>query len=204
MAVDIEGWPLSFYCLKSVIVENEPYMVFRTYDQGSVYTAATGDSFPDSDDAQDAWFERAQAFFDTMRIDDAFAEDIKNNATLPHWDAHYYYNDYIISGDADTVDVRYMVSLSRSQVTNNMYNTAGKDSLYVEFEIDEIHRPGQPMTVLDATRTLGRSIVGGNAIEGQTGTGFAYIMPFGDHDLSLPRKMMEDSMPEIIIDDGQP
>lgn len=198
VAVDIEGWPLSFYCLKPVIIGDAFYLTFRDYTLGDVYAAVYNDPVPRDGAETDAWLTRASSALDTLRINAEFAERVRKSS-LVTYGAHNYFNDYLLSATADTVKMEFSVIFKREQVVEDTFQYAGVDSIAITFSQREIMSRAETVTPLMAMRYVGDTMVAGQYIPARRGEGMAFLMPMGVHDEEILRRIRESMLPEITV-----
>jgi len=198
MALETEGWPVSFFCLEPIVADKSLYLAFREYDQGSFYAAVFDDPVPEDTDKTDAWLTRAAAVMGSLTIDEEIAKRI-TQCSLPTHNTHTFYNDYLIHTDADSVKKEFTVVLKRDKVYDSTFEFAGIDSITVNFTTAQIDKPDGLITRLAATRFQGPSMSGSRSNPGHTGTGTAYLVPLGTHDTEMLDKIRNDSQPEITV-----
>ncbi len=198
VAVDIDGWPLSFYCLKPVIIGDAYYLTFRDYSLGDIYAAAYKDPVPRDAAETDAWLTRASSALDTLRFNEEFAERIRKSS-LATYGAHNYFSDYLLAATADTVNMEFNVILKREQVLEDAFQFAGVDSIAITFTQREIMSRADTVTPLMAMRYVGDTMVGGRYIPARRGEGMAFLMPMGVHDEEILRRIRESMLPEITV-----
>ena len=172
MALEIEGWPFSFFCLEPIIADKSLYLAFRDYNQGSFYAAAFDDPVPEDTEKTDAWLTRAGAVMSSLAIDEEIATRI-TRCSLPTHDTHTFYNDYLIHTDADSVKKEFTVVLKRDKVYDSTFEFAGIDSITINFTTAQIDKPDGMITSLAATRFQGPSMSGGRSNPGHNGKGTA-------------------------------
>ena len=198
MAVAFEDTPLSFYCLRPYILEKGLFLTFRDYLPGTVYESLYNDPAPTAADQMDAWLERAATALDTLQFDEDMARRIMS-CDLPVFDTHTFYNEYILSATADTTSREFNVIIRRDEINLSAFEYSGMDSLTVKFTQREIISPADILTPLRATRFLGASVSGGRAIPPKTLEGYAFILPMGEHDPEIYRRLQEQLLPEITV-----
>jgi hypothetical protein len=188
-AVKITGFYPMFFSLIPVIVDNELFLAIRIHEPGEVYAVAFRDPAPSDKAAYDAWLARGSAAMDSLVIDRTFAERVKNSG-LPTWDAHYFFNDYIVSTDADSVKKEFSVSLKRGNVFEDSFHYAGEDSVTITFSSSQFSRPDSTFIVLGAFRRQGAMMYRTRHVPANSGSGKAYLMPIGAHDASILRRIV--------------
>jgi len=194
--LDIEGWPLSFYTLNPVDVNNAYYLAFRDYSQGEVYASVYDDPVPKDPAQMDNWLTRAAAAIDSFRQDKELPQKVLG-CDLPTFDAHNYYHDYMISATADTAKREYKIILKRERVVQSGFQYAGVDSIEIQFGQREIMSRAETVTPLTAVRYEGETMVAGQLIPARRGEGLALLMPMGVHDEEIVRRYQKSLMPEI-------
>jgi len=102
LVVDIEGWPMNFFCLKPLLINDLLYLTFKDYNHGEVYAAVFDDPVPDESSRMDAWLTRASAVMNSLSIDETLADMIRKSE-LPTYDTHNYYNEYLLFTQVDSV-----------------------------------------------------------------------------------------------------
>jgi len=198
VALDIEGWPLSFYCLKPLDLNNSYYLTFKDFTQGEIYAAAYDDPVPEESSQMDEWLSRASDVLDSLLFNDEFAERIRN-AELPTYDTHNYYHDYLLAASADTVNTEFRVILKRDRVIENSFQYAGVDSIEIIFGQREILSRADTVTLLRALRYEGETMVAGRYLPARRGEGMAFLMPMGVHDEEILRRIRESMLPQITV-----
>jgi len=196
MAVAIEGWPLRFYCLKPLVLENDYYLTFRDYTQGEVYAAVYDDPIPGDGALMDDWLSRASAWLDSLSFTDEFAARVRY-CGLPTWDAHNFYNDYLLHATADSAKSEYRIIFKRDRVDGGAFQFAGVDSIEIVLTEREIMSRADTVTPLIANRYQGESMINGRYVGARRGEGMAFIMPMGEHDDTIVREFQEKRLPEI-------
>ncbi|MBA7578655.1 hypothetical protein ES708_20520 [subsurface metagenome] len=203
LAVVVEGHPITFFSLKPLIIDELMYLAFRDYSQGEVYAAVFDDPVPTDTALMDSWLYRASGLMGSLEVDNSFADRVVD-CGLPTYDAHNFYNDYILYADADSAKSEFYISIKRDRMDQNAFQFTGIDSIEVVFSKKEIQEPSEKITTLGATRIRGASMYGGNYTPERKETGTAYLMPLGVHDESILRKIREDRMPKIEVNQSNP
>lgn len=198
LAVAVDGWPLSFYCLKPLDLNGSFYLTFRNYTQGQIYASVYNDPAPRDNAAMDAWFGRASAALDTLKFGDTFAAMVKK-CDLPTYGAHNYFGDYLLSATADTVKKEFTIIFKRESVVENTFQYAGVDSIAVLLTQREIISRADTVTPLAASHYVGDTMVAGRYIPAKSGKGMAFLMPVGVHDEDFIRRYREAQLPKIQI-----
>ena len=198
LAVDIEGLPLHFFCLKPLLVENSLFLTFKDYPQGGVYSKIFNDPIPSDTSQTDSWLSRAGAVMDSLMFDDAFA-DMVSTSGLPTYDTHNFFNDYILITKADSIKKEFKLVFKREKVEENAFQFAGVDSIEVLFTMKEIISRADTITPLLTTRYHGDTMLGGQFIPAKKYEGMAFLMPMGIHDENILKKFRESKLPEITI-----
>jgi hypothetical protein len=188
-AVKIQGFFPMFFSLVPVIVDNEVFLAIRIHEPGDVYAVAFRDPAPAGKESYDAWLARGSAAMDSLDIDRTFAERVRISS-LPAWDAHYFFSDYIVSTDADSIRKEFTVSLKRNRVFEDSFHYAGDDSLTITFSSSQLSRPDSTITVLEAFRQQGAKVYGTSRVPAKSGRGRAYLMPVGNHDEAILRRIV--------------
>ena len=201
MCLDIEGFPLIFVGLETVVVDQSLYLLFRTYDQATVYSIVYEDPVPEDSGKTDSWLARAGAVMSSLEVDNEFIDRV-SKVEFPLYDMHYFYDDYLTKANYDSTTVEYSLSFKRNRVENGAFSFIGADSLSVVFDQSLITQFKEPVAVVPAKRTRGASMNNGMYIEAKTGEGEAYLMPFGVHDDTALRELQEQAIPEITVDTG--
>ncbi|MFC1608156.1 hypothetical protein ACFL47_09310 [Candidatus Latescibacterota bacterium] len=153
---------------------------------------------PDADDKMDAWLARAGAVMNTLVIDEDTAQRIKAS-DLPMYDAHNYFNDYLLCTEADTTKKDFSIILKRNRTSGSMFDYAGQDSINVLFSVRHLDASDGLITRLDVSRIQNASRSGGRVIPGKSGVGIASIVPMGLHNEEMLKRIQEDSLPEMKI-----
>ena len=198
LLVNVSGWPSSFFCLKSLLIDDVMYLTFRDYNIGEVYAAVFDDPIPDDSSRMDAWLARAEGVMNNLRIDDTFAKMV-SRSNLPTYDTHNYYNDYLLITKADSIKKEYRIILKRDREQQGAFEFVGADSIEVLFTESEILAPPDNKTPLFATRYQGASMVRGNYTPNQIREGEAYLMPLGVHDEQILNELKKLLIPEITV-----
>ncbi len=178
LAVDIEGWPLAFYGLKPIIVDKALYLIFRDYNHGTFYAGVFDDPAPSDPEKTDAWLARAGAVMNSLAFNDDTVERI-SSSNLPVYDAHNFYNDYLLSTEADSVKKEFSLILKRKSVRESAFEFSGMDSISVLFTTEQIGSSEGSVTHLAAFRVQGSSMSGQRMIRRRKGEGTAFIIPMG-------------------------
>lgn len=198
LAVEVDEWPLSFFAIKTWMIDDLLYLTFKDFNQGKVYAAVFDDPIPTESSQMDVWLMRAGGVMNSLAFNDSFAERVSASG-LPTYDTHNYYNDYTLIATADSVKKEFRVIFKRDRIEESSFKFAGVDSIEVLFTESEIRSPSETITRLSATRYQGDSLLGGRFIPVRKGEGTAYLMRMGVHDNSLLTKIQESMMPEIRI-----
>ncbi len=198
LVIETDGWPLTFFSLKPIIVDKALYLIFRDYNLGTVYSSAFDDPIPDNSEKNDAWLARAGAVMGSLKIDEEIAERF-SSCELPTYDAHNFYNDYLLYIEADSVKKEFTIILKRERIRENAFEFIGIDSISVLFSTKHLDSSDGPVTRLAATRVQGPSMIGGRLLTGRKGEGTAYILPMGTHNTEMLNEIRDASMPEIKI-----
>jgi hypothetical protein len=122
--------------------------------------------------------------------------------TLPVHDTHYYYHDYLLSAQADTLAKQYSMTLKTDRVDLSAFEFSGEDSLRAVFNEDEVRFAPDVMYKLTAERIQGGSMSGGRYSPVSRTTGTAYLMPMGLHDQSIMDDLIRRIMPDIKVGAG--
>ncbi len=146
----------------------------------------------------DAWLARAGAVMNSLIIDEGFAKRVEASS-LPLFDAHNIYNDYLLCTQADSVKKEFTVILKRNRVLDSIFEFTGQDSIAVQFSTKQLAASDGVITRLGALRVQGASMISGRYIPGQRGKGTAYIIPMGGHNDEMMQIITKASMPEIKI-----
>jgi len=198
LGVDIKGLPFAFFCLKPIIADKMLYLTFRDYNHGTFYAAVFDDPVPEDSGKMDAWLTRAEAVMSSLTFDDKLAERI-TRCSLPTYDTHNFYSDYLIYTDADSLKKEYMVTLKRERIHDSPFAFAGVDSITVLFSTKQITTGEGLMTPLSAVRVMGSSMSGGRVIPGRKGEGTAYLIPIGVHSPEMLKQIQEATLPEVKV-----
>ncbi|MHB9029391.1 MAG: hypothetical protein ACYC9O_11545 [Candidatus Latescibacterota bacterium] len=198
MAIDIPGFFPGFFAFAPIIEGRDMYFATRRYDPGEVYERVFRDPAPQDPSGNDAWIARAGAAMNPLVCDDAFADSARTSG-LPIFDAHYFFNDYLIQTDADSVKKEFIIILKRDKLTESGFEFIGADSMAVTFSLPQLSRPEGKVTVLRAERHQGASLMNGQVTPGKSGTGKAYLMELGEHSDAILRKLQEASLPKISV-----
>ncbi|MFC1693154.1 hypothetical protein ACFL1R_06585 [Candidatus Latescibacterota bacterium] len=198
VAVDMEGWPLSFFCLSPQMVNNSLYLTFRDYYQGEVYTAVYNDPPPRDTSQMDAWLTRASEALNSIVYNDTFSEKVRMSG-LPTYDTHFFYNDFLLGAKTDSLKKKFSVIFKRDRIWESTLQFTGVDSMEIVFTEDEMFTPTESILHLSATRYHGASMSGGGFIPSRRREGTAYLMPLGKRDITMMREIQEILMPEIKV-----
>ena len=87
VAIAIEGWPLGFYCIKPLNLNNSFYLTFRSYTQGQMYASVFNDPAPKESAAMDAWLSRAAGAMDSLKFNDSLAARVFEQECLAYPEA---------------------------------------------------------------------------------------------------------------------
>ena len=198
-ALRFEGYPVIFTSIVPVMIgEDVPFLAFRDYAPGEVYAAVYDDPVPEDKEKWSSWLSRGDAVMKNITFDRAFADRVKD-CGLPTYNAHHFFDDYILHAFADTTAKEFMISLKKSRVEESAFNFTGMDSLTVIFAGLKAVEPDPHFTVLSASRTLGTSMQGEQFFPGKTIEGEAFIMPMGEHTQTFIEAYEKRFMPEIIV-----
>jgi hypothetical protein len=198
MAVDIPGFFPGFFAFVPVIEGRDMYFATRMFEPGEVYERVFRDPAPRDPSENDAWIARASAAMNPLVCNDAFADSARTSG-LPVFDAHYFFKDYLVVTDADSVKKEFMIILKRDKLTESGFEFIGADSIRVTFTLPQLSRPEGKVTTLRAERYLGASMLNGRVSPGNSGTGKAYLMALGEHSDAVLRKLQEASLPKISV-----
>ena len=198
LAVEVDEWPLSFFAIKTWMIDDQLYLTFKDFTQGDVYAAVFNDPIPTESSQMDVWLMRAGGVMKSLTLNDFFAERVSASG-LPTYDTHNYYNDYTLIATADSVKKEFRVIFKRDRFEESAFQFTGIDSIDVLFTESDIRPPSETITSLSATRYQGDSLLGGRFIPARKGQGTAYLMRMGIHDNNILTKIQESMMPEIRI-----
>ena len=198
LVVDIEGWPMNFFCLKPLLINDLSYLTFKDYNHGEVYAAVFDDPVPDESSRMDAWLTRASAVMNSLSIDETFADMIRKSE-LPTYDTHNYYNEYLLFAQVDSVKKEFKLIIKSDRLVQNSFQFSGADSIEVVFTQNEINSPAEKITRLYATRWKGSSMNQMRFTHEQKNDGTAYLMPLGVHDDKKLKDFQKLLMPEINV-----
>ncbi len=197
-AIQFEESPAIFLSLVPRMVGDIPFLAFRDYTQGEVYAAVYDDPIPREKEKWSAWLARGNAIMNSLTFDTSFADRVKD-CDLPTYDAHHFFDEYILHAFADTVKMEFMISLTKSRVEESAFNFTGMDSVTVTFSGMKAIEPDPGVTVLPASRTIGNSMRGEQFYPGKSLTGKAYMMPMGEHTQTYIEEYKRKFMPEIVV-----
>lgn len=203
MAVEIDGWPLSFYGFRPKMINNTLYAIFREFSPGTVYEKVYKDSLPADYTEQNAWLKRAAERLENLVFDRDFAIRVQSSG-LPMYDAHNIYNDYMIAAEGDSINKCFNLFIKLQPLTISAFEYTGLDSLGVVFELEHIIEPGIPVTRLNAHRYKGGSMTNGRYTSAQSGRGYAYLMPLGRHNPAILQALIDANMPVIEVNSSPP
>ncbi len=198
LVFDTVGEPLIFVALRTELIDNILYLTFRDYTQGEVYAAIFDDPVPEGSDKLDAWLLRAGGVMQSLKMDDTFAARVKK-CNLPVHDTHYYYHDYLLSAQADTLARQYKMTLKTDRIDLSTFEFSGEDSLRAVFNEDEVRFAPEVMYALSAERIQGGSMSGGRYRPSSRTAGTAYLMPMGLHDQGILDDLLRRIMPDIKV-----
>ena len=198
VALKMDGWPVNFFSLKPIIADEALFLIFRNYDQGMFYASVFDDPVPEDSDKTDAWLARASAVMESFDVDEDMAERIFK-CDLPVYDAHYYFEDYLIHTTADSVKKEFTIILKRERLHESPFEFSGSDSIAVTFTTAQIAKSEGMITRLAAARYRGATMSGGRMVPARKGEGIAYLVPMGERDDSMLKYIREQSMPEIKV-----
>ena len=199
LAIDIPGFFPSFYSLVPILVKRDLYLTLRMYEPGAVYERLYNDPVPGDRAAYDVWVNRAKSAFNPLKVDRTFAEKIAQS-NLPVHDAHYFFNDFFVNTEIDTVKKEFHLILKRPKVVEDNQQVVGVDSISVVFALPKIVRPDSIFTMLPASRFQGQSISDSQIIPEKRGSGKAWLMPLGAHSDSILHRLREEALPKISVD----
>ncbi len=198
LAIDIPGFFPCFYSLIPVLIDRDQYLTLRMYEPGAVYERVYHDPVPDNPDAYRVWLNRAETAMNPLRIDRTFAEGV-NRSGLPVLDAHYFFNDYFVNTEIDSVKKEFFIILKRPAVAESNLRYTGVDSISIVFTVPKIARPESLLTTLEASRYIGKTLTDGQVTPERIGSGKAWLMPLGAHSDSILRRLREESLPKISV-----
>ncbi len=198
LTIEFNSMPVIFISVKPYMVDNVPYLSFKDYNQGEVYSALFDDPIPTDNSKWDAWLIRANAVMNSLTFDNSFAERVRNNE-LSTYDAYTYYDDYLIHTDADTTKKEFWIGFSKNKVEESTFQFTGMDSIAVKFTSSQVINPDSYITLLSATRKIGASMQGNQFYPNQELEGTAYLIPMGTHDNIIIDQYQKANMPEIEV-----
>jgi len=198
LAVEVDEWPLSFFAIKTCMIDDQLYLTFKDFTQGDVYAAVFNDPIPTESSQMDVWLMRASGVMKSLTFNDFFAERVSASG-LPTYDTHNYYNDYTLIATADSVKKEFRIIFKRDRFEESTFQFTGIDSIDVLFTESDIHPPSETITRLSATRYQSDSLLEGRFIPARKGQGTAYLMRMGIHDNNILTKIQKSKMPEISI-----
>ncbi len=186
-----------FFALVPVVVDDEPFLVLRTYEPGDVYAVLFHDPIPADSKKYDEWLARGSVAMDSLKINSDFADSVRT-VRLPVWDAHYFQNDYLITTAADSVKKLFIISLKRDKIVQDGYHFSGADSLALTFSQESAKNPGGPVIEVPVFRHQDTTMYGRQTIPAKTQTGTAYLMPLGVHNNTALRRIAGKSKDVVI------
>lgn len=199
LAIDTQGFFPSFYTLVPVVADREAYLTIRMYEPGAVYESVFRDFVPGDSSLYDAWVNRAKTAMNTLTVDDAFVDGVRSSG-LPTDDAHYFFNDYFVHTDSDSVKKEFYIILKRPKVVEDNIRFTGVDSITVVFAQPQIsRRPAGKFIPLSAKRFEGKSMVDGRIVPDRYGAGKAWLMPIGAHSDSIITRLEKESLPKFSV-----
>jgi hypothetical protein len=198
LALDIPGFFPSFYGLIPVLINKDQYLTFRIYDAGDVYERVFHDPAPANPTNSDAWLNRANTALSPLTINRVFADGVRGSG-LPTRDAHYFFNDYFVNTEVDSVRKEFYLIIKRPKVVDDTFHITGMDSITVTFTLPKIAGPDSIFTLLPANRLVGQSLVDGRLVPEKRGNGKAWLMPLGAHSDSILRRLAEEAKPKISV-----
>jgi len=203
LAIEYEGLPTVFISLVPSVIDNVPYLSFKDYTQGEVYSAVFDDPVPADKSKWDAWLTRANAVMSSLNFDDSVAERVRLSG-LSTFDAHNFYDDYLFHAEIDTTKKEFSISFVRKKDQIDAFQFAGMDSIAVIFDSSQFTNPDGNITMLFTTRKFGASMSEGQFFPGQVFNGRAYLMPFGIHDKNKITEFQKTRMPEMEVKVSSP
>ena len=198
LTIEFNGFPTIFISLKPYMVNDVPYLSFKDYNQGEIYSAVFDDPIPSDKLKWDGWLTRANAIMNSLNFNNSFAERVQISE-LSTYDLHNFFDEYLLHTDADTTKKEFWISFTRKKVEESVFQFTGMDSIAVKFNSSHIIKPDSDITWFTATRTIGASMKDGQFYPGQTFEGTAYLMPLGTHDSTKVDQYQKAMMPEIEI-----
>jgi len=199
MALDVPGFFPFFFALSPVVKDRDMYLAIRIYEPGEIYERVFRDPAPSDPSENDAWLSRAGAAMNPLVCDDAFADSARTSGLSTH-DAHYFFNDYLVHTDADSVKKEFMIILKREKLAQSAFEFIGADSIQVTFSLPQLSKPEGKVTVLRAERHQGASLLNGTVTPGKSGTGKGCLMALGEHSDEILRKLQEAALPKISVE----
>lgn len=198
LTIEFNGLPTIFISLKPFIIDDVPYLSFMDYNQGEIYSAVFDDPIPSDNSKWDTWLVRANTIMSSLTLDNSFAERVRNSG-LSTYDAHTFFDEYLLHTDADTTKKEFWISFMRNKVEESAFQFTGMDSIAVKFNSSQITKPDSDITKFPVTRVIGASMKGNQFYPSQTLEGTAYLMPLGTHDNTKIDEYQKAMMPKIEI-----
>lgn len=160
------------------MIEGAPYISFKDYNLGEVYAEIFKDPVPKDESKWKEWLDRADKTLKSISYDSAFAKKVEDSS-LPVYDAHNFFGNYLIHTDIDTLKKEFLLSLSKGKATGQDMSVAGSDSISFVFPERYLVKPDSIITPIKVTRITGSSVIQGQIIPASQVEGTAYFMPMG-------------------------
>ena len=203
LAIEFEGLPTIFISLVPSIIDDVPYLSFKDYTQGEVYSAVFDDPVPTDKSKWDAWLARANAVMSSLIFNSSIVERV-NTSGLPTYDAHNFYDDYLFHSEIDTTKKVFCVSFVRKKDQIDTFQFTGMDSIAVILGASQFTNPDSDIIMLFASRNIGASMNDNQFFKGQAFIGNAYLMPLGAHDKNKIDEYQKIKMPEMEVKVSSP
>ncbi len=198
LAIEFNSLPTIFIFLETYIIDDVPYLSFKDYNQGEVYSAVFDDPIPSDNSRWNAWLARANAIMSSLTFNNSLVERVRISG-LSTYDAHNFFDEYLLHTDADTTKKEFWISFSRNRVEESAFQFSGMDSIAVKFSSSQVLNSDNYITLLSATRKIGASMQDNQFYPKQEFEGTAYLMPMGTHDSTKIDQYQKANMPEIEV-----
>ena len=203
LAIEFEGLPAIFISLVPSIIDDVPYLSFKDYTQGEVYSAVFDDPVPADKSKWDAWLARANAVMSSLVFDATVAQRVKMSG-LPTYDVHNFYDDYLFHSEVDTTKKEFCMSFVRNKDQIDTFQFSGMDSIAVILDTSLLVSSGSGVMTLFASRNIGASMTDDQFFPSQAFIGRAFLMPLGVHDKGKIEEYQKTTMPEMEVQVSSP
>jgi len=198
LAIEFANWPTIFISLVPVMVNGVPYLTFKNFNRGKVYSALFDDPVPDEKSKWDSWLTRGNAVMNSLTYDTALIKRVRN-CELPTYDAHNFFNEYLLHTELDTTRKEFLISFVRNKVQESAFSFTGMDSIAVVLDSLQIASFPGDIVRFSSIRTLGATMQDDNFFRGRTLQGSAYLLPLGKHDKRTIEAYQKSRLPKMEV-----